>query len=72
VDVVDDTLVAIRSGLIAAASRLEQEEIPDAAKVAARDILDEYAPEDPAEDASRSVPVSVRERQLELLRRRIE
>lgn len=72
VDVVDDTLVAIRSGLIAAASRLEQEEIPDAAKVAAMDILDEYAPEVPDQDASRSVPVSVRERQLELLRRRIE
>jgi HK97 family phage prohead protease len=74
-DVVDDTLVAIRAGLNAAASRLEQTDIPAAAMDAAREILDEYAPEDEGEDmtedAARSVPVSVRERQLELLRRKI-
>jgi HK97 family phage prohead protease len=73
-DVVDNALVAIRAGLNAAASRLEQTDVPPAAIEAAREILDEYAPEDEGEtleDAARSVPLSVRERQLELLRKKI-
>lgn len=75
-DVIDGELVAIRSGLNAAASRLEQTDIPAEAMDAAREILEEYSPEemeeDEVENTARSVPVSVRERQLQLLSKKID
>jgi hypothetical protein len=76
-DVIDGELVAIRAGLNAAASRLDQTDIPDDAKAEAMRILNDYRQDDDNnmddedEEQSRSVPVSIYQKQLELAKRKI-
>ena len=71
-DVVDGELTALRSGLNAAASRLSQTDIPAEAMQSAQDIIDSYkvdTEEDTMEDGTnRAIPLSVRERQLALMK----